>query len=129
MSTTSYVQKLPYPYSRLSARSGKKPLLCASNATPSLSTSTERKSRHWYDVDKLSKTAVGEGAIKDKGLLTDVVRHKQAFFHASKARYEDCLKGRVDSCWPMECLKSWLKTSRKCRTVECSMVLYPLLTP
>jgi len=55
----------------------------------------ERKSRHWYDVYKLSKTAVGEGAIKDKELLTDVVRHKQAFFHSSKARYEDCLKGRL----------------------------------
>jgi nucleotidyltransferase AbiEii toxin of type IV toxin-antitoxin system len=52
-----------------------------------------RKSRHWYDVYKLSKTPIGDGAMKDKGLLIDVVRHKQAFFYTSKARYEDCLNG------------------------------------
>jgi hypothetical protein len=52
-----------------------------------------RKSRHWYDVYKLSKTQIGDRAIKDKDRLADVVRYKQAFFHTSKARYEDCLTG------------------------------------
>jgi predicted nucleotidyltransferase component of viral defense system len=50
----------------------------------------ERKCRHWYDVFKLSKTAIGHDALANRDLLDDVVRHKLAFFFSGTAYYEAC---------------------------------------
>lgn len=56
-----------------------------------LNTSPERLSRHWYDLAKLSQSAVGENALSDRNLLENVIVHKKAFFNASYANYDDCL--------------------------------------
>lgn len=50
----------------------------------------ERKCRHWYDIYKLSKTAIGVSAIADRELLHDVVRHKVVFYASNTAKYEAC---------------------------------------
>jgi hypothetical protein len=54
-----------------------------------------RKCRHWYDIYKLARLPVGENAVKDRALLHDVVRHKQAFFYSSVAGYDACLTGKL----------------------------------
>jgi hypothetical protein len=55
----------------------------------------ERLSRHWYDLVKLAASEHGEGALADREVLTDVVKHKKAFYNASYARYDDCLAGSL----------------------------------
>lgn len=55
----------------------------------------ERQSRHWYDLKKLSESEIGRRALTDRELLADVVRYKKAFFHASYAKYDDCLNKRL----------------------------------
>lgn len=55
----------------------------------------ERLSRHWYDVVKLAATEHGEGALADREVLADVVKHKQVFYNASYARYDECLAGSL----------------------------------
>jgi hypothetical protein len=57
-----------------------------------LSDSPERLSRHWYDLTKLYNSWVGEAALTNIQLLKDVIVHKKAFFNASYAHYDDCLR-------------------------------------
>lgn len=51
----------------------------------------DRLSRHWYDLVMLGESKIGPEAISNRALLEDVVAHKQVFFNASYAHYEDCL--------------------------------------
>ncbi|MBO6522115.1 nucleotidyl transferase AbiEii/AbiGii toxin family protein [Thalassospira sp.] len=60
-----------------------------------LKESPERLSRHWYDLTQLAKHPTGQSAINDRDLFEDVVRHKEVFFNASYAKYDDCLHGRL----------------------------------
>jgi len=53
----------------------------------------ERISRHWYDLDMLLKCDIGIGALRDIGLLRDVIHYKEMFFGAVYANYGACLKG------------------------------------
>ncbi|MBU0744156.1 MAG: nucleotidyl transferase AbiEii/AbiGii toxin family protein [Gammaproteobacteria bacterium] len=52
----------------------------------------ERMSRHWYDLAMLAESSIASQALADSKLMLDVIRHKQAFFNASYANYEKCLK-------------------------------------
>ena len=54
---------------------------------------SDRQSRHWHDLAVLADHAIGKVAIPDRGLLEDVVKHKNVFFRASYANYEACLSG------------------------------------
>lgn len=58
-----------------------------------LKQNAERLSRHWYDLVKLYENSdgIGKDAIKNVGLLKDVVEHKMVFFNYSDAHYEYCL--------------------------------------
>lgn len=60
-----------------------------------LKESPERLSRHWYDLTQLAKHPTGQSAINDRGLFEDVVRHKEVFFNAGYAKYDECLQGRL----------------------------------
>ena len=53
----------------------------------------DRQSRHWYDLALLANHDIGKAAIQNRGLLEDVVRHKNVFFRASYANYGACLSG------------------------------------
>lgn len=54
-----------------------------------------RKSRHWYDLAKLTDNAIGKRALSDLPLVADVVKHKKVFFASAHARYDDCLQGQM----------------------------------
>lgn len=58
-----------------------------------LRSNPDRLSRHWYDLAMLADTWVGEKALEQLDILTDVITHKKAFYHASYANYDDCLSG------------------------------------
>lgn len=53
----------------------------------------ERMSRHWYDLDALAKTTIGDDALADRTLLADVVKVKGTFFKTPTSDYEACLTG------------------------------------
>lgn len=61
----------------------------------SLRQSAERLSRHWYDLFMLARCDIGRQAITQRDLLADVVKHKQVFYAAAYAHYEDCLTGKL----------------------------------
>ena len=63
-----------------------------------LKQNAERLSRHWYDLVKLYENSdgIGKDAIKDVGLLKDVVEHKMVFFNYSDAHYEYCLNKKFN---------------------------------
>lgn len=43
----------------------------------------------------LAASEHGEGALADRAVLADVVRHKKVFYDASYAKYNDCLSGSL----------------------------------
>lgn len=45
-------------------------------------------SRHYYDLHQLAKSPVGEEALSDLNMLSDVVTFKQRFYRSSWARYD-----------------------------------------
>lgn len=55
----------------------------------------DRQSRHYFDVARLYQHKLGMAAIKDIGLLSKVARHKEVFFPAAWARYEDAKPGTL----------------------------------
>lgn len=52
-----------------------------------------RLSRHWYDLDQLASSTIGETALADRGLLVDVVRVKKVFYRSGFAGYDLCATG------------------------------------
>ena len=63
---------------------------------PNPTKTPERKSRHWYDLHKLLNHEVGQLALKDRGLLKDVVKFKKVFYHTGYANYDACLSGGLE---------------------------------
>ena len=57
--------------------------------------SSERKSRHWYDLSILSENIIGQTALLEKGILIDVVKYKNVFFNTPHADYASCLTGNI----------------------------------
>lgn len=60
----------------------------------------ERFSRHWYDLDCLSRTAYFEPALTDRELCQRVADHKQVFFRerdegGEVVDYGDAVRGRL----------------------------------
>jgi hypothetical protein len=56
--------------------------------------STERQSRHWYDLFRLLDHQIGRDALtKDLCLFEEVVNYKDLFFHDNPAHICDCLSG------------------------------------
>ena len=53
----------------------------------------DRLCRHWYDLDRLYVLEAGRQALKDHGLLEDVVKHKSVFFPTKF--YDSCLSGKL----------------------------------
>ena len=53
----------------------------------------DRLCRHWYDLDRLYVLEAGQEALKDHGLLEDVVKHKSVFFPTKF--YHSCLSGKL----------------------------------
>lgn len=60
-----------------------------------LATHPDKLARHWFDIACLASHEIGQGALSDRALLEEVVRHKRIFFNASYANYERCLNGQL----------------------------------
>ena len=60
---------------------------------PEFKSSTERLSRHWYDLFMLADSPIGRGALDDAPLLADVVKYKNVAYYAAFADYPSCLLG------------------------------------
>lgn len=61
---------------------------------PDLRANADRISRHWHDLYLLKNSVVGESAIEDIELLTDVLKIKKTFFRAGYSNYDDCMNGK-----------------------------------
>lgn len=55
----------------------------------------ERHSRHYYDLHRLATSSVAKRALADMTLLTKVAEHKQLFYPAAWACYEDAKPGSL----------------------------------
>jgi hypothetical protein len=60
-----------------------------------LKESPDRLSRHWYDLTRIALHDTGISAISDRALFEDVIKHKEAFYNASYAKYDECSNGRL----------------------------------
>ena len=56
-------------------------------------TGSMRLSRHWYDLDQLALTRIGESALAQRELLEDVVRIKKVFYRSAVSGYDLCASG------------------------------------
>lgn len=54
-----------------------------------------RHSRHYYDLAMMIEAGVGEEAVNEVALLTDVAEHKRTFFRSSWASYETAVRGTL----------------------------------
>lgn len=70
-------------------------LIHAECSRGSLRATADRPSRHWYDLAILADHEIGRGALADRVLLAAVVEHKEWSFRDPRARYRDCLAGRL----------------------------------
>jgi len=52
-----------------------------------------RYSRHYVDVAMMASSPVKAEALADLGLLESVVTHKDRFYHATRAKYQEAKKG------------------------------------
>jgi hypothetical protein len=66
-------------------------LLHAEYNRPADRDTAERLSRHYYDLFQLSRLEIGRQAVECRELLERVVAHKQMFFPAAWARYQEAL--------------------------------------
>jgi len=58
-------------------------------------TSSDRLSRHWYDLDQLTLGPIGTAALASSELLEEVVKIKRVFFRSGFAEYDLCTTGRL----------------------------------
>ncbi|WP_369039451.1 nucleotidyl transferase AbiEii/AbiGii toxin family protein [Stenotrophomonas maltophilia] len=55
--------------------------------------SSERQSRHWYDLFRLADHDIGKHALSSRAILEQVVATKARFFRYGFSRYDLCLNG------------------------------------
>ena len=60
-----------------------------------LQATAERKARHWHDLANLAKHEIGSKALKDRKLLSDVIKHKNVFFTIGRVNYDECQQGKL----------------------------------
>jgi len=70
-------------------------ILHAEYHRPEGNINAERISRHYYDMHRLSKTAIADLAIDKLDLLDRVVEHKKIFFRSAWANYDDARSGHI----------------------------------
>lgn len=63
---------------------------------------SDRLSRHYYDLALLARTPHGERALRDVELLEKVVKHKRLFFASGQAHYEKARAGTLRLVPPEE---------------------------
>jgi hypothetical protein len=98
---TQYVNDLELPRAKVSVLSPRRTfwekatLMHVECHRNTFQVNADRLSRHWYDLAMLADLEYGQTALYDRALLADVVKHKKVFYHASYAKYDDCLIGQL----------------------------------
>lgn len=72
-----------------------------------------RQSRHYYDLMQLFQHDAGQAAIKDIELLHHVAKHKDTFFPAAWAKYQEATPGTLHLLPPQERWKELEQDYRK----------------
>ena len=70
-------------------------ILHAEYHRPDSTRTTERLSRHYYDLAQLAASDIGEKALADMSLLERVATHKKVFFRAGWAKYDEARPGSL----------------------------------
>jgi len=70
-------------------------LLHAENNIGRVERVKERLSRHLYDVVMLSRSTIGQEALKDLELLDTVAKHKAFYYRSNAAKYEEAKAGTL----------------------------------
>jgi hypothetical protein len=70
-------------------------ILHAEYHRPEGNRSTERLSRHYYDLAQLAASEIGVKALTDMSLLERVAIHKKIFFRAAWAKYDEARPGSL----------------------------------
>lgn len=68
--------------------------------------------RHYYDIVMLDQNGVTKDAVKDTGLLADVVKNKSIYFEDKKAKYEEAKIGSL-RLYPNEAFIDQLRQDHK----------------
>lgn len=70
-------------------------ILHAEYHRPEIRPSTERLSRHYYDLAMLARSPIREAALQQLELLDAVARHKERFFRVAWAKYPEARPGTL----------------------------------
>lgn len=75
----------------------------------------DRLSRHYYDLARLYETGIGAAALSDPALLLAVAEHKDTFFPAAWAKYDEAKPGSLRLVPPEARLAALADDYRKMR--------------
>lgn len=68
---------------------------------------TERLTRHFYDLDRISQSEYGERAIQDDKLFETIVEHRKTVNPLRGINYSNHTKGKLSILPPQEIIKQW----------------------
>lgn len=88
-------------------------LLHAWHHAPASKAFRDRQSRHYYDVVRLYEKGIGKEALRDIELLLKVAEHKDVFFPAASAKYEEARPGTLRLVPPWDRLPELEQDYRK----------------
>lgn len=56
---------------------------------------SRRMSRHLYDIERIMNTGFGEEALRDTNLYSDIVKHREKFYHLGYVDYDKNLPDKI----------------------------------
>lgn len=84
-------------------------LLHEEHQRPTEKRKIDRKSRHLYDIEKISKTEFGTKAIEDKALYKSIVAHRERFTKLGGVDYLTHFPPSLNPIPPIETIALWEK--------------------
>lgn len=56
---------------------------------------SRRMSRHLYDIERIMNTGFGEEALRDTKLYSDIVKHREKFYHLGYVDYDKNMPEKI----------------------------------
>jgi hypothetical protein len=98
-------------------------LLHAENNINRIERVKERLSRHLYDIVMLSRSSIGQEAMKDLSLLDTVAKHKSFYYRSNAAKYDEAKAGTLKIVPKGEILKAFRVDYEKMRSMFAGEVI------
>ncbi len=92
-------------------------LLHAENNINRVERVKERLSRHLYDIVMLSRSPIGEEAVKDVALLNTVAKHKAFYYRSNAAKYDEAKANTLKIVPKGEILEAFRVDYKKMRSM------------